>query len=134
MRFNFLVILCVLYSFPASATTGKELLADCTADQETLVGLAEYLICGAYIEGVRDAHGWFWALDLSENMDENAIDYDAMTIRGICRPEDSTGAQAIDIVIAALKAHSELIHTEAAKFVYMALANAWPCDFETQNE
>ena len=132
--FHVAVLTAFFYpNFAISAPkTGNELLAECSADQNTAAGLVEYLICAAYISGVREMYDFFVVLDMSKNFDEKSgLDAEGMSLAMICAPEGSSEAQAIDIIVAYLKDNPADRHKKARYFVIGALVQAWPCELKS---
>ena len=116
-------------SIAVAAKTGNELLEECASgDSNKLVVEMSYTLCAAYIEGVRDMHDLVTYFDLGKNMREDGPGVDGMFWAMICAPDDSSQAQAIDIIVASLRADPVNRHEGAHMYVIGALAKAWPCD------
>jgi hypothetical protein len=45
----------------------------------------------------------------------------------VCRPEEVTGSQALDVILQFLEAHPAELHYSAASLAIQALAAVWPC-------
>jgi hypothetical protein len=45
----------------------------------------------------------------------------------VCRPEEATGSQTLDVILQYLPAHPDELQSSAASLAIRALAAVWPC-------
>ena len=111
------------------AKTGNELLADCTAGNESVEGQISFVLCAEYIAGVLDTWDYVGALSMAMAIDdEGEFDPTKVSFTPICTPDDVTKAQIIDIVVKHLESNPESRHEGAHKIILTAVANTFSCD------